>query len=178
LRLIGLYSPNAQSGKSTVASVLNDRGFWTVKFAAPLKDMLRTLYASIGMPAPTIERYIEGDLKENIVPGLGITSRHLMVTLGTNWGRELDPNFWVKAAEAKVVGLHNAYTDVVIDDMRFPNEYRMIKRLGGQVVRITRPILRASSDSVCEGLLDHMTFDREIENSGTLEQLREEAARL
>ena len=39
-KIIGLYSPAPQSGKSTVASELEQRGYVTVPFAETLKLML------------------------------------------------------------------------------------------------------------------------------------------
>ena len=85
--LLGIHG-KAGSGKSTAAQVLIDGGFKRVKFADPLKNMLR----AIGLT----DQHIEGDLKE--VPCdmlLGQTPRHAMQTLGTEWGRGcIGGEFW------------------------------------------------------------------------------------
>ena len=64
-RLIALYAPAPQSGKSTVAEHLEARhGFETVKFAGPLKDMIRCLlFDHCGISHAMTERYVDGDLK-------------------------------------------------------------------------------------------------------------------
>jgi hypothetical protein len=79
-RLIALTG-YAGSGKSTLADILAcEHGFTVVKFAGPLKAMLRAL----GLD----EREIEGDLKEQPCQLLaGHTPRRAMQTLGTEWGR-------------------------------------------------------------------------------------------
>jgi hypothetical protein len=148
-----------------------------VKFARPLKAMLEALYQEVGIPAALAREYTEGSLKESIVPGLGETSRSLMETLGTKWGREIvDPFFWVKATESKVKALMDSYVDVVIDDMRFLNEYEMVKRLGGKVVRIERP--GRTPKEISEGHLEDVPFDVNILNDGTLQELHDKAAQL
>ena len=177
MRLIGLYSPAKQSGKSEVASVLNQRGYWTVKFAKPLKDMLRVLLTNLGVLPTDIERMVEGDLKEQVIPGVGVTPRFLMETIGTKWGREtVNTEFWVKVAETKTQGLLNAVVPVVIDDMRFPNEYEMVKRLGGTTVRIVRP--GRTPKELSEGHLEGFDFDATIVNDGTLQALHDAAGNL
>jgi len=69
-RLIAFAGP-AGSGKSTASAVLQDQGFELVKFASPLKAMMRAYYRSCGAEADFIERKIEGDLKQAPCPMLG-----------------------------------------------------------------------------------------------------------
>jgi hypothetical protein len=46
-----------------------------------------------GVPSDTIERMVDGDLKEVATPHLGgATPRRAMQTLGRGWGRALSPN--------------------------------------------------------------------------------------
>lgn len=42
-RIVALYLPTPQSGKSTVAKVFHDRGWVIAPFAKPIKSMLETL---------------------------------------------------------------------------------------------------------------------------------------
>lgn len=139
----------AGSGKSVVANVLTaEFGFERVKFADPLKNMLRTMLAGMGFDAETVERFVEGDLKESIVEGLGVTARHLMVTLGTEWGRDcVRPDLWVRLWDAQA----DRFDRVVVDDVRFTNEVDLIRARGGQIWRIERPGLVAS-DHISEQL--------------------------
>lgn len=129
--LVGITG-KAGSGKSTAAQVLLDAGWVRIKFADPLKDMLR----AIGLD----DRHIEGHLKE--VPCdmlMGKTPRHAMQTLGTEWGREcIAPDFWVALARRRIALAMAAGLNVVVDDVRFENEAQVIRELGGFVLGLER----------------------------------------
>ena len=65
---------------------------------------------------------------------------------------------------------------IVIPDVRFHDELESIKKLGGIIVRITRPCLEsgdgASADLHASELnCSEFQVDYEIENSGTIEEL-------
>lgn len=61
------FAGKRSSGKSTASQVLIDLGFTDLKFADPLKNMLRSFYSHNGVFDPVeIERRIEGDLKEEV----------------------------------------------------------------------------------------------------------------
>lgn len=179
MALIGLYSPAKKSGKSEVARILtNEFGFQVIKFAEPLKNMLRSMYRDMGATPEQIEEMIEGKLKELPIPALHnkVSSRDLQNTLGTLWGRKtIYQDVWVDITKSRIRSLNGA--SVVVDDVRFPNEFAAIKELGGRVVNIIRPGAPAGSMLV-DGLLDHYSFDREILNTGTLEELQERAREL
>lgn len=124
----------AGSGKSTCATELATYyGYTLVKFAGPLKDMLRTLGLT--------ERQIEGDQKELPCSFLGgHTPRYAMQTLGTEWGRDLIyRNLWVNAWTKRVEQIMRLGGRVVVDDCRFDNELLAVRTLGGIAVRIDRP---------------------------------------
>jgi hypothetical protein len=135
-RLLAFTGP-AGSGKSTAADALMEVGWVRVKFADPLKNMLRAFYQSCGLEHnPYIEARIEGNLKEEPDPFLrGRTPRHAMQTLGTEWGRDLiSADVWVEAWKQKVMSLLDREIDVVCDDCRFPNEADAVRLLGGKIV--------------------------------------------
>lgn len=140
-RLIALHGP-AGSGKSHAASILVEEfGFTRMKFAGPLKAMMHTLLTYAGVPERELTRYSEGDLKETPLDMLGgKTPRHVMVTLGTEWGRDLiGPDLWVNLAMQPILEHLAAGRSVVVDDCRFANEAREIIKLGGTVAKI-RPV--------------------------------------
>ena len=126
--IIGFSGP-AGAGKSTAAKYLVERhGFRLVKFAGPLKAMMRAI-----LPGDNVNEWLEGALKETVHPVLGCTPRHAMQTLGTEWGRYcIDSHLWVNLAREDIL----SGGDVVLDDVRFENEVDMIGGLGGQVVRL------------------------------------------
>lgn len=176
-KLIALYSSAAGSGKSEVAKALMADGYLPVKFAGPLKDMARGLLRSMGFGDFTVERMIEGDLKEMVIPGFAtVTPRQIMQTLGTDWGREaIDHDLWTKVAAAKIETLRAQGIDVVVDDLRFPNEYELIKSMGGAAIEVTRPNPTREAGGAYEGKLKDRTFDATINNSGTLSELHDAA---
>ncbi|HWL80096.1 MAG TPA: hypothetical protein VNR89_04025 [Roseomonas sp.] len=164
--LVGLYAPAAQSGKTTLAKALGGFGWQTVKFAAPLKAMIRALLVEVGCPAGDIERYIEGDLKEAPNPYLGgATTRHAMQTLGTEWGRAcMGSNFWVEMFRVKANKLRDMGVAVVTDDMRFPNEYDAIAEDDGITVHVSKPGVERAGGHSSEGALDNEVFSIKVVN--------------
>lgn len=166
--LVGL-SGLAGSGKSTVASVLCDDefAFVRVKFADGLKNMLRSLLDTAGCPCDEVERYVEGDLKELPTNYLsGRTPREVMLTLGTEWGRDMmHLNFWVNIWRRRVQSLLDQGISVVVDDLRFPNELAALRQLGGVTMRIHRETsieVKHASERHC------LDTDYHIDNTGEL----------
>lgn len=174
--LIGLTGL-AGSGKSEIANVLiNEMGFTRVKFADPLKNMVRGMLADMGYCRDDVERMIEGDLKEALIPELNVTPRHIMVTLGTEWGRNLiQRDLWARLWSAKVEALLTGggmRSRVVVDDVRFPNEVNALRYHGGKLWRIERPGL-TSNGHESESL--DVPADLTIINDRSLEGLRSAA---
>lgn len=141
--MIIALSGAAGAGKSTGAAYLAQAyGFERIRFAGPLKAMLRAFLREAGTPAPIIERMIEGDLKEQPAFVLGGQSpRYAMQHLGHNWGRQMMGDaLWTSAWEAAATGaLARGVPGVVCEDVRYENEAAVVRRLGGTVVRIMRP---------------------------------------
>ena len=85
--------------------------------------------------------------------------------LGTGVRAAIDQEFWVKA-------LFNTYSDnIIIADVRFPNEVEAVKERGGIVFRIERPGAGAGNHISETALDDYHGFDYIIDNVGTLEDL-------
>lgn len=181
--ILALYSPRPQCGKSTFADhLINRHSYIRLPFADPMKKMLEALFREVGISADDSFRYLYGDWKEKPIPQLGgKTTRFLMQTLGSEWGRDtVDEDFWVGVMEAKL-SRYSTYDRIVIDDMRFPNEYKMLKRLGATFVKVIRPI---DSLSTCatghqsEGRLDQhpdVEFDSVVLNDHDVPWLQAKA---
>lgn len=163
--LIGLTG-YAGSGKSTVAEWLEAKSFTRLKFADPLKNMIRSLLRDAGVPYEEVDDYIEGRRKEHTTPLLGGRSpRWAMQTLGTEWGRNcMGEDFWVKAAMARY-----QRGRVVFDDCRFQNEAEAIKDAGGIIVTIQRPGTGPVSDHESENLPGPANFV--LYNDGSINDL-------
>lgn len=171
--LIALYAPTMQSGKSEVAKTLQlTRGFALVKFADPFKAFIKDLLVQGGATEPLAERMVEGDLKERAIPSLGVSTRRMLQTMGSDWGRStISPDLWVQVAKRKIEQNLQAGVPVVVDDMRFPNEYEMILQLGGHPVKVVRSGTRPYQGHASEGLLEGYPMTV-LQNNSTLGELR------
>ena len=168
-KLIGLYSPAPRSGKTTVANYLTEYGFHTVSFAAPLKRMMRVFLLSYGYVSDEID-FLLGDGKGEQLPGIRTTPRHLLQTVGTEWGREcVHPEVWLMCWKTEANRhLRNGFS-VVVDDVRFPNEAELVRGLGGELWHIHHPEAVRSTTHTSEGSLDDFPhFDRRLVNDGSL----------
>lgn len=163
--IIALCSPAMGSGKSTIADhLVARRGFVKVSFATPLKAMCLALLQSIPHEPGEPEDRIYGHRKEEVIPLLGITSRRLQQLAGTEFGRNLiKDSLWVDIAMEQC----RRFQNVVIDDMRFRNEYDAVLAAGGQVWRVRRPGAVVTAGHVSEGALDDIAMP-EILNNGSV----------
>lgn len=164
--MIIAFTGLAQSGKSTAAQYLADKHqFARVKFADPLKTMLRALGLS--------ERELEGTGKEMPCALLmGTTPRRAMQTLGTEWGRAcIHSGLWCGLWQRTVGDVLDHGGNVVTDDVRFPDEAKAVKSMGGIVVRVKRTAGGIASEHVSE--MQTFPVDMEIGNDGALDKFLE-----
>jgi len=163
--LIGLTG-RAQSGKDSVADYLEvQHGFIGMAFADPIKNALDVMFG---------EDVDDGRDKEAVIDWIGKSSRELMQTLGTEWGRQMiHHDLWVRCLERALA--ENLDTNdphpIVITDVRFENEARWIRERGGKIWLIRRPDAaparpHPSEDGIPEHLLNGI-----INNVGTLAEL-------
>lgn len=128
------------SGKSSIAErLMGDYGYVRVKMADPLKNMLRSLLRDAGIDDVTIERCIEGDLKEAPLDVLcGHTPRHAMITLGNEWRDMLDNKLWSYIARGKISDLLAKGQKVIVDDIRYPFELETLGEFSPVTWVVTR----------------------------------------
>jgi hypothetical protein len=131
------------SGKDTIADYLcNIYGFKRDSFAATLKDAVAAVFG----------------WDRELLEGRTTESRHWRETVDPWWSTRLDmPNLtprlvlqrwgtevarkswhddtWIASLENKLVKSHN---DIVITDVRFPNEIAAVRNAGGIVIRVRR----------------------------------------
>ena len=102
--------------------------------------------------------------------------------------REEDPDFWVKRTERQMIDLTWAEPDtriLFVTDVRFLNEMEMIRKHGGLVWRIERPVMfaeQAKDTHISETALDtYQDWDSVLvanNLSELLEQVRVQLRRL
>lgn len=131
------------SGKDTLAKMLMemDPSYRKMSFASRLKDMVAALYQwDREMLEGTTEenRKIREKMDEDISEALNmeITPRNQLQLLGTGLKSLIKQNFWASIVRAEI--LKNNYKNVVITDVRFPDEINMIYKLGGEIWEIQR----------------------------------------
>ena len=153
MRLIGIAGP-ARAGKDTLCSYMLDNldGIWLrSSFADPLKDMLR----AIGVDC-------SDDAKAVVSDDYGVTPRHMMQTLGTEWGRQtIDNDIWVKAF-ARL----NAGKCVIVPDVRFENEAELVREHGILIHLVGRGGIEGNH--VSENAIEFKPGDIVIDNSRDL----------
>jgi len=162
LSLVGLAG-KAGSGKDTVGKwLIDNRDFIKVSFAQPLYDGL----AAMGFPAPATR-----EEKEALIPGFNFSWREAAQKLGTEWGRGLQSDIWMRIVERRVEDYGG---NVVITDVRFENEADMIRKQGGTIFHVggRQAELGDRSGHVSEmPVMYHPNADDIINNSSTIDQL-------
>lgn len=183
--IIGIIG-KARSGKDQFGEYLIDslkekynRNFVRVAFADELKRMCEE---SFGLS----KDQLWGDLKEAVdrrfrKPMVKETAsgddffwspREIMQAIGSFY-RSIDYDFWVRALDKFIMSLPN--NDFIITDVRHINECEYVKSKSGILIKV----LRENADTIhgmaheSETSLDKYNgFDIEINNNGTLEELR------
>ena len=177
-RLIGIHAPGPGSGKTTIANFLvEEHNYHRIPFAEPLKLMMRTLLQHFGYSELFVDKLLNDPvLKEQILPELGVTPRSMMQTLGTEWGRNLvHPEIWLLAWKNSVEEL-NIYGNVVVDDIRFPNELVIVKcHPSSTLWWVDRPSAAVTAEVMAHSSqqpLDRSEFNQIIVNNGTIKDLQ------
>jgi hypothetical protein len=131
------------SGKDTIADYLqNIYGFKRDSFAATLKDAVSAVF---GWDRELLEgRTTESRAwREQIDPWWAnrlnmpnLTPRLVLQRWGTEVARRSwHDDTWIASLENK---LNKAHNDIVITDVRFPNEIQAVRNAGGIVIRVVR----------------------------------------
>jgi hypothetical protein len=120
--VIGIYAPAPQSGKSTIAQhLISHHGYTLLPYAAPLKCLAITFLEQFGISHDTAYDYVHFN-KGLIIPEIGLTARHILRSLGTEWGRTcIHPDVWLRAFNQAITQLP-PHTLIVVDDVRRYNE--------------------------------------------------------
>lgn len=156
----------AGSGKSTAAKYLKDNySFRTINMKDALveemKRNLRHTLLSIGGLDP------EKHSDEEIIANLFITKPPIMRALMQEYGTEVrrgdDPNYWVNKWATEAQLMKASGFNIVVDDVRFQNEFDKVKGLGGVIVMIKRSDINNAGTHQSEKELEQFVPDFTIE---------------
>jgi len=156
------------SGKSTIANYLVDNyKFTSLSFAEKLKQVVSIAF-DINL------ELLEGNSLESRIyretqnEFWGMTPRQMLETVGTKLFRKgISEDFWIKIVEKKIINLLNNGENVVISDLRFVNEWEMLKKYNVKVVFVDNG---KQIDNEYE--IGSIQYDIKIENQGiTKEEL-------
>lgn len=170
--IIGLTGRMA-SGKTAVASIMMNKGWQEYTLAGPLKQMAKTL----GFTYRELYGTQEDKMKANDI--WGISAREFLQVFGTDICRDELPRripemsgVWIRMMQEHCRVHHSQ--KIVISDVRFKDEAKAIKAMGGTIVQITRPGLHTDGvvhEHASETELDDIVPDIVIVNDGTLVDL-------
>ena len=151
-------------------------GFNRRAFADSLKNACQMVFMFT-------EAQVRGELKEVTDPFWGVTPRLVLQLVGTECFRKgFAHDVWIRSLHCYVKE-HSRPYDLVVPDVRFPDEADAIKSWGGIVIRLDRgdssvrrwwqfwkPKLHASECSM-DG---YKNWDHVINNNGTVKELNAE----
>jgi hypothetical protein len=178
------------SGKTTLGNYLTTNYNWKeVYLGAPIKEIARIIYNLDNSQHSTDLLYgltpESREKRETQITIWGHSIRKGLELLGTDVfpfihnGEEYYKDIWSKIFEERIKSIEQ---DIIVPDIRLPNQFEMIRRLGGKIIVITRnpdELKIPSSERKVNGehfsnyaFLDCITKDDDIiENTGTLENL-------
>jgi len=115
-------SSKAGCGKSTIAErLVKSYGFIELSFAEKLKQICLNLFPEL----------MTGDSNKN-------NSRWILQKFGTDC-REIDQFVWIKPVLQQLDNEYKNVPRIVVSDLRYLNEYLVLKSRGFKLVRIERP---------------------------------------
>ena len=156
-----------RSGKDTIGSYLiQNYGCKRFAFADEVKRLARELFP---------EEFVQNDKPVDLLQWLGNTMR------------QRNPDVWINKLSTMIQLINEPVSNIVVTDVRYPNEVQALKNLGFTIVKVQVPVevsierSKATEVNFTEELLLHESeqlaqsneqyYDYIIENTGTLEEL-------
>ena len=156
-----------RSGKDTIGSYLiQNYSCKRFAFADEVKRLARELFP---------EEFVQNDKPVDLLQWLGNTMR------------QRNPDVWINRVSTMIQLTKDPVPNLVVTDVRYPNEVQALKNLGFTIVKVQVPVevsverCKATEVNFTEELLLHESeqlaqsneqyYDYIIENTGTLEEL-------
>lgn len=172
--VIGL-SGYAQTGKDTAALAFGALDFTRLAFADALRESLYALNPTIKVKGnwTKLQTHVQKVGWEQAKKLDGV--RALLQRMGTEAVRNvIAEDAWTNVVRRRIEGAYAGFDTqpeparYVITDVRFPNEAKLIKELGGEVWRIEREGFGPVNGHPSETALDDWPFDAIVANEGDL----------
>lgn len=181
--IIGV-SGKARSGKNVFAEMLAEelhkrtgKAYVMMAYADELKNMAQKEFDLSWGSLWGEEKETEDKRYPKWPDGEGHwTGREIMQFLGESF-RKIDPDFWSKKLFRTIE--EKEYENVIITDVRYPNEVDPVKEREGYHIRVSRPNadkVHGAGHSSETSLDAPYKVDFTIVNSGTLDDLRKLAS--
>ncbi len=175
LAISGVYGV----GKDTFAGMLKDCAHYysgiakydisTFSFADPGKEMLLRMYPE----APKSAVFGSSVSRSDFIPGLDHVTYRAMLKLILQSPKSADPDIWVRMMSRRLD--YSKHT--IITDLRFTNEFEMLKKYGFTLIGIKRK----ESDPLCNKDYDDLPedqFDHVVINDGSFHDFETKAEEL
>lgn len=146
----------AGAGKTTIAreAIKRNDSVKILSLSQPITDML----IALGVPDKIV--YDKARWNETLYGMGGKTCRYLAQTLGNEWGRKhVDNDLWINIGIQRCRNLitnSRTVTTVIIESVRFQNEFDEIMRNGGKLIAIHRPDLTPDTAHESEQYIDKL----------------------
>lgn len=146
----------AQHGKDTVAKrLVSTHGYTRMGFADALKDLALTLDPVVDMHGNTLRMLVELEGWEGAKRYA--ETRRILQVLGTEGARgTFGDDCWIRALDKRWT--ESGIDQLVIPDVRFPNEAEWVYRNGGVMLRVVR-LLSEVCDECDEHPVDAHFYD-------------------
>lgn len=156
-----------RSGKDTIGNYLiQNYACKRYAFADEVKRLAKELFP---------EEFVQNDKPVDLLQWLGNTMR------------QRNPDVWINKLSTKILLTKDPVPNIVVTDVRYPNEVQALKNLGFTIVKVQVPVevsierSKATEVNFTEELLLHESeqlaqsneqyYDYVIENTGTIEEL-------
>jgi hypothetical protein len=182
--IVGLVG-YAQAGKDSAAAGLVKEGYHKVAFADALRAMMARLNPLLCVRQEVMNFYKNPDYEHyNVLVHhrsyewvkANTNARDFMVALGAGAREILGGDVWINAAKTAIEGHLLAGHDVVITDVRYLNEARLVTSMGGRNINILRPGVEAANKEELRSIDEihyYGLIDSWVLNDSTLDDLAE-----
>ena len=165
-------------GKDTFAQMLqeelngnlgDDTFYYIESFADRVKDHAYYMFSDYGL---RWGGYYEAhrDEKEEMSPTLLKSPREIYLMMG-QFGRSVREDYWIEQV------IRNDSQNLIIPDLRYPNEHKRIMALGGMTIRVHNQRVEVTHDEA-DDALEGCFFNYHIFNDGSLDDMKLKAKKM